>query len=72
MFSQQILLRLADDTLFEAILIMDKYISIKGANTYLMPKLAAVCLILSSKTNEIYPIKLQKLNLISKFCYTNA
>lgn len=51
MFSQQIILNLDDDTVFEAILLMDKYISLKGTNMYEISKLAAVCLILSSKTN---------------------
>jgi hypothetical protein len=72
MFSQQIILNLDDDTVFEAILLMDKYISLKGINMYEISKLAAVCLILSSKTNEIYPIKLSKLNQISRSCYTSA
>ena len=37
-----------------------------------MNKLAASCLIISSKANEIYPIKLFKLNQISKQCYSNS
>ena len=51
MFSQQIILNLDDDTVFEAILLMDKYIYMKGTSIYEISKLAAVCLILSSKTN---------------------
>ena len=68
MFSIQILLNIDDDTLYQSILYFDKYISLKW-KTIAVPtlhKIAFTCLVLSSKINEIYYIKLHKLNSLSK------
>lgn len=70
MFSVQILLKLADDTIFESILILDKFLSLRKVPLHRMGLLAAVCVILSSKSNEIYPVRLNKINVISKVCYS--
>lgn len=74
MFSVQLLMNVDDDTLFQAILYFDKYISLKWKQLTpnLVSKAAAACLILSSKINEIYYIKLHKLNHLSRFTLTSA
>ena len=58
-------LRLGSDTIYEAILLLGKYISLKEATPQQINKLAVSCLIISSKVNEVYPITLLKFRQIS-------
>ena len=55
MFSSRFVLELHDDTIFHAVMYLDKYISLKNPGADEIQLIGAVCLALSSKVNEIYP-----------------
>lgn len=61
---------MSDDTIFLAILILDKVLSLRGTSNTEMDKLARVALILASKQNDVSPLKLAKVNQISRTPFT--